>query len=228
MPLTGDSHAEHLPPGPSEQLKDLNAASFIHLDLPVIDSEIFKDTFAIVLADKNIKTVIISAARESKIVPSLDNLPTRLKNTFNAFKHSGKKLYVFDDRPSFLFDSEKCKYAAKQIPLEVQRRPHEQAGNVPKTTKNGEIRGNKKAAQGGFFTGPCKSQRTLAKPDEKKRQIINLAFLFEYGVDDGDRTHDNRSHNPVLYQLSYAHHIACSKRPIRSTSLLSLTNTQRL
>ena len=32
--------------------------------------------------------------------------------------------------------------------------------------------------------------------------------FFEYGVDDGDRTHDNRSHNPVLYQLSYAHHIA--------------------
>lgn len=30
----------------------------------------------------------------------------------------------------------------------------------------------------------------------------------EYGVDDGVRTHDRRSHNPVLYQLSYAHHIA--------------------
>ena len=27
-----------------------------------------------------------------------------------------------------------------------------------------------------------------------------------YGVDDGDRTHDNRYHKPVLYQLSYAHH----------------------
>ena len=26
------------------------------------------------------------------------------------------------------------------------------------------------------------------------------------GVSDGDRTHDHRSHNPVLYQLSYAHH----------------------
>jgi hypothetical protein len=36
---------------------------------------------------------------------------------------------------------------------------------------------------------------------------INLAFS-KYGVDDGDRTHDNRSHNPALYQLSYAHHIA--------------------
>lgn len=36
---------------------------------------------------------------------------------------------------------------------------------------------------------------------------VNLA-PSKYGVDDGDRTHDNRSHNPVLYQLSYAHHIA--------------------
>ena len=27
-----------------------------------------------------------------------------------------------------------------------------------------------------------------------------------FGVSDGDRTHDHRSHNPVLYQLSYAHH----------------------
>ena len=32
--------------------------------------------------------------------------------------------------------------------------------------------------------------------------------FFEYGVDEGDRTLDNGSHNPVLYQLSYAHHIA--------------------
>ena len=26
-----------------------------------------------------------------------------------------------------------------------------------------------------------------------------------FGVTDGDRTRDNRSHNPVLYQLSYSH-----------------------
>ena len=29
-------------------------------------------------------------------------------------------------------------------------------------------------------------------------------------MDDGTRTHDNRDHNPGLYQLSYAHH-----RPVR-------------
>ncbi|CAI8827179.1 hypothetical protein EMIT047CA2_240042 [Pseudomonas soli] len=27
-------------------------------------------------------------------------------------------------------------------------------------------------------------------------------------MDDGNRTHDNRNHNPALYQLSYAHHNA--------------------
>ncbi len=32
--------------------------------------------------------------------------------------------------------------------------------------------------------------------------------LSKYGVDEGDRTLDNGSHNPVLFQLSYAHHIA--------------------
>ena len=28
-----------------------------------------------------------------------------------------------------------------------------------------------------------------------------------YGVGDGTRTHDTRNHNPMLYQLNYAHHI---------------------
>ena len=35
------------------------------------------------------------------------------------------------------------------------------------------------------------------------------AFLYlkgKNGVADGVRTHDNRNHNPGLYQLSYSHH----------------------
>jgi hypothetical protein len=32
-------------------------------------------------------------------------------------------------------------------------------------------------------------------------------------VDEGDRTLDNGSHNPVLYQLSYAHHSALTTLP---------------
>ena len=30
--------------------------------------------------------------------------------------------------------------------------------------------------------------------------------FLKTGVDDGTRTHDDRNHNPGLYQLSYAHH----------------------
>ena len=30
--------------------------------------------------------------------------------------------------------------------------------------------------------------------------------FWKVGVDDGARTHDNRNHNPGLYQLSYNHH----------------------
>src|ERR1700754_130990 len=30
-----------------------------------------------------------------------------------------------------------------------------------------------------------------------------------YGVADGTRTHDDRNHNPGLYQLSYSHHWNC-------------------
>lgn len=30
--------------------------------------------------------------------------------------------------------------------------------------------------------------------------------LPDLRVSDGDRTRDNRDHNPVLYQLSYTHH----------------------
>ena len=36
------------------------------------------------------------------------------------------------------------------------------------------------------------------------RSSENLVLM--YGVDDGARTHDDRNHNPGLYQLSYVHH----------------------
>ena len=37
----------------------------------------------------------------------------------------------------------------------------------------------------------------------KQALILRSEFC---GVADGARTHDNRNHNPGLYQLSYSHH----------------------
>ena len=39
----------------------------------------------------------------------------------------------------------------------------------------------------------------------KKGFASKLANPLKLGVADGARTHDNRNHNPGLYQLSYSH-----------------------
>jgi hypothetical protein len=36
--------------------------------------------------------------------------------------------------------------------------------------------------------------------------LLKLNSVSLNGVTDGARTHDNRNHNPGLYQLSYNHH----------------------
>lgn len=51
-----------------------------------------------------------------------------------------------------------------------------------------------------------KSQMGLKRVwDTKKTRMLKHAG-FQFGVADGARTHDNRNHNPGLYQLSYSHH----------------------
>lgn len=47
-----------------------------------------------------------------------------------------------------------------------------------------------------------------------------ISFEF-FGVADGTRTHDNRNHNPGLYQLSYSHHIFLALTPNRCTKSLT-------
>jgi hypothetical protein len=39
----------------------------------------------------------------------------------------------------------------------------------------------------------------------KKSAATVLQRFLIFGVADGARTHDNRNHNPGLYQLSYSH-----------------------
>jgi len=50
----------------------------------------------------------------------------------------------------------------------VQVEQTEALTNEADIGKEGEARDNKKAAQGGFSTGFCKSQQTLANPGETK------------------------------------------------------------
>jgi hypothetical protein len=46
-----------------------------------------------------------------------------------------------------------------------------------------------------------------ANTKQKRLDAGASSLLREFGgVADGARTHDNRNHNPGLYQLSYSHH----------------------
>ena len=63
-------------------------------------------------------------------------------------------------------------------------------------------------------TLPCRSlhrarpgSHPIIDPGRPLRPI-SAGGVEKSGVDDGTRTHDDRDHNPGLYQLSYAHHIA--------------------
>ncbi len=51
--------------------------------------------------------------------------------------------------------------------------------------------------------------RQKATPNKKAyyrfRSRLSLPIKALLGVADGARTHDNRNHNPGLYQLSYSH-----------------------
>ena len=48
--------------------------------------------------------------------------------------------------------------------------------------------------------------RPLGPKPSALPNCANRRYSFVNGVTDGARTHDNRNHNPGLYQLSYNHH----------------------
>ena len=53
--------------------------------------------------------------------------------------------------------------------------------------------------------GRCSIQLSYT-PGERSEHDKRLVSDCGNGVTDGARTHDNRSHSPGLYQLSYDHH----------------------
>ena len=66
----------------------------------------------------------------------------------------------------------------------------------------------------------CFPRSSRGCPIKEKAPRLISARCFECsGVDDGTRTHDNRNHNPGLYQLSYIHH--CCRQRVLATETLA-------
>jgi hypothetical protein len=54
-----------------------------------------------------------------------------------------------------------------------------------------------------------KNRRPNGKKSYQPKRVTLFLYCVFFGVTDGARTHDNRNHNPGLYQLSYSHHCKC-------------------
>jgi hypothetical protein len=61
---------------------------------------------------------------------------------------------------------------------------------------------------GGARSPKHQNPQAIYPRNNKGARSHDQGAFEKYGVDDGNRTHDNWNHNPALYQLSYAHHIA--------------------
>ena len=55
------------------------------------------------------------------------------------------------------------------------------------------------------FPKPSYIRPYIGQPRNNKARSKPGYVVDSYGVADGARTHDNRNHNPGLYQLSYSH-----------------------
>jgi peptidoglycan/LPS O-acetylase OafA/YrhL len=105
--LIGDSHAEHLFIGLAEALPNTNIVFYMKAGLPYIGDKNYENIFNYVIKDKNITTVVLTAAWARKGVPEKK---IELSKTVGKLNAAGKTVYITDDVPRFSFDPAACKY----------------------------------------------------------------------------------------------------------------------
>lgn len=112
--IIGDSHAEHLFPGLAAKLPDSNVVFYGQGVLPFVSNKEFDKIFEIVLGDKNITIVILSANWNAKLKGySIDKLKHEMTETIAKLVGAGKIVYLIDDVPNFSFMPDRCKYVGR-------------------------------------------------------------------------------------------------------------------
>ncbi|MBU3648300.1 MAG: hypothetical protein FGM56_09525 [Limnohabitans sp.] len=110
--LLGDSHAEHLFLGMAEQLPHVNVGFYGKGALPLLSKDEFKLIFQHLLQNPDIKQVVITAMWASRMneIDKGSTLAAELSETIQALQAAGKKVYLSDDIPKFVFDPQRCKF----------------------------------------------------------------------------------------------------------------------
>lgn len=114
LAIIGDSHAEHLFAGLAEQLPATNIVFYTRSSLPISRNPAFAEIFRTVVADANIKQVILSSwwTLRATEAGSPAAFARELEATVDLLTRGGKTVYLADDVPNFSFSPRLCKYQA--------------------------------------------------------------------------------------------------------------------
>jgi peptidoglycan/LPS O-acetylase OafA/YrhL len=104
--LIGDSHAEHVFIGLAEGLKDKNVAFFIRNSAPYLSNPEYSAIYAHLIADRDIKQVVLTMWWIGRITPSTK---AEILRAAGALIDTGKEVFITDDVPNFPFDPQKCR-----------------------------------------------------------------------------------------------------------------------
>lgn len=110
--MIGDSHAEHLLLGMAQALPHLNIAVYPRSELPFLHSKEYSEIFESLLADRQLKHVVLASMWAVAPLSSSERLvfDTHLKATIQVLADADKQVFLTTDTPKFGFDPQRCKY----------------------------------------------------------------------------------------------------------------------
>lgn len=119
--LVGDSHAEHLFLGLANAVKTKNITYYIQPGLGLASNPAFNSIFDTVISNPSIRTVVLSNKWEDYQFRSID-----LLRTIQILLDAKKRVFIFDDIPTFKSDPSLCKYKFDcQIDLDTFKIEHD-------------------------------------------------------------------------------------------------------
>ncbi len=113
--IIGDSHAEQLFPGIAEALPSRNVAYYMKHAPPMLWRPEFEKIFNYVLANRNIKYVVLDMYWNLHLRGILRDMPMgsspdkEMLSVIDALTRAGKTVYMIDGIPTFPFDANTCK-----------------------------------------------------------------------------------------------------------------------
>jgi len=112
LAIVGDSHAEQLFIGLSQALENRNVVSYTRFGVPLADSDAYRGIFEMVLADRDIRTVVLTAFWGMHGGAPVD----QLSQTVHALIERGKQVYLLDDIPVYPFSPRGCEFKRLFVP----------------------------------------------------------------------------------------------------------------